>query len=60
VYSGLDVGFAVAAPVFGALMDRGVTLGIFGGAAVALLMGIASAGLVGLGLSRRSAAPVPA
>ena len=60
VYSGLDVGFAVAAPVFGALMDHGVTLGIFGGAAVALLMGIASAGLVGLGLSRRMASAVPA
>jgi MFS transporter, FSR family, fosmidomycin resistance protein len=60
VYSGLDVGFAVAAPVFGALMDHGVTLGIFGGAAVALLMGIASAGLVGLGLSRRMAGAVAA
>ncbi|WP_422016283.1 MFS transporter [Roseateles sp.] len=60
VYSGLDVGFAVAAPVFGALMDRGVTLGIFGGAALALIMGIASAGLVGLGLSRRSLGAVPA
>jgi FSR family fosmidomycin resistance protein-like MFS transporter len=55
VYSGLDVGFAVAAPVFGALMDHGVTLGIFGGAAAALALGIASAGLVGLGLARRSA-----
>ncbi len=60
VYSGLDVGFAVAAPVFGALMDRGVTLGIFGGAAAALLMGIASAGLVGMGLSRRLATPAAA
>ncbi|MFT7724750.1 MAG: MFS transporter [Roseateles sp.] len=56
VYSGLDVGFAVAAPVFGALMDRGHALGIFGGAAVALLLGIASAGLVGLGLARRPVA----
>ena len=54
------VGFAVAAPVFGALMDHGVTLGIFGGAALALVMGIASAGLVGLGLARRSAVAVPA
>lgn len=60
VYSGLDVGFAVAAPVFGALMDRGVTLGIFGGAALALIMGIASAGLVGLGLARRQAVAVAA
>lgn len=60
VYSGLDVGFAVAAPVFGALLDHGVTLGIFGGAAAALLLGIASAGLVGLGLLRRSALPVAA
>ncbi len=60
VYSGLDVGFAVAAPVFGALMDRGVTLGVFGGAAAALLLGIASAGMVGVGLSRRSAAAAAA
>jgi MFS transporter, FSR family, fosmidomycin resistance protein len=46
VYSGLDVGFALAAPVFGALMDRGWPHAVFAGAAFTLLLGVASAGLV--------------
>ncbi len=46
VYSGLDTGFAVAAPIFGALMDRGWTSGVFWGAALSLLMGIGAASLV--------------
>ena len=54
VYSGLDIGFAIAAPVFGAILDHGMPRGVFAGSALALLMGIASAGLVGLGLSRRT------
>jgi MFS family permease len=53
VYSGLDIGFAVAAPVFGAILDHGMPRGIFAGSAAALMLGIASAGLVGLGLARR-------
>ncbi|MDM4765802.1 MFS transporter [Pelomonas sp. SE-A7] len=53
VYSGLDVGFALAAPVFGALLDSGHAQAVFGGSALALCLGIASAGLVGLGLARR-------
>jgi FSR family fosmidomycin resistance protein-like MFS transporter len=52
VYSGLDVGFAVAAPVFGALLDHGRPASIFVGSALALLMGIASAGFVGLRIFR--------
>jgi MFS family permease len=48
VYSGLDLGFAIAAPVFGALLDRGAAAGVFYGAAAMLVMGVASAGLVGL------------
>ncbi|MDR7295369.1 MFS family permease [Pelomonas aquatica] len=60
VYSGLDIGFAVAAPVFGAILDHGLPRAVFAGSAAALLMGIASAGLVGLGLSRRASAAVPA
>jgi hypothetical protein len=48
VYSGLDVGFALASPVFGALLDRGQTQGIFIGAALALGCGVLSAGFVGL------------
>jgi MFS transporter, FSR family, fosmidomycin resistance protein len=55
VYSGLDVGFALAAPVFGWVLDHGHPQGVFAGSALALLMGVASAGLVGIGLARRSA-----
>lgn len=53
VYSGLDLGFSVAAPVFGALLDRGLTPGIFYGSAGALVLGVASAGLVGAGVAAR-------
>ncbi|MED5621713.1 MFS transporter [Ideonella sp. BN130291] len=62
VYSGLDLGFAIAAPVFGALMDRGSAAWVFHGAALALLMGVVSASFVGLRVARtaRSAAKVPA
>jgi MFS transporter, FSR family, fosmidomycin resistance protein len=52
VYSGLDVGFALAAPVFGALLDRGLPAGVFVGSAMALGLGVASAGLVGLRIAR--------
>jgi MFS family permease len=50
VYSGLDVGFALAAPVFGRILDHGQPAGVFLGAALTLMLGVASAGLVGLGL----------
>jgi MFS family permease len=53
VYSGLDTGFALAAPVFGAMIDHGYTSGLFVGAALALLLGIASAAVVGSGVARR-------
>lgn len=56
VYSGLDVGFALAAPVFGALLDHGQPASIFAGSALALMMGIASAGLVGLRIVKLRAA----
>jgi MFS family permease len=48
VYSGLDVGFALAAPMFGWLLDHGHAGGVFAGSGVALVLGIASAALVGL------------
>lgn len=51
VYSGLDVGFALAAPLFGALVDQGHPAGVFYGSAIALALGIASAGLVGIGIA---------
>jgi MFS transporter, FSR family, fosmidomycin resistance protein len=47
VYSGLDVGFALAAPVFGALLDGGRPQAVFWGSALTLLFGVASAALVG-------------
>ncbi len=55
VYSGLDLGFALAAPVFGAMMDRGAAAWVFHGAALALLMGVVSASLVGLRIARTRA-----
>jgi MFS family permease len=55
VYSGLDVGFAVAAPVFGWLLDHGHAGGVFAGAAAALGLGIASAAVVGLRMAHRDA-----
>jgi FSR family fosmidomycin resistance protein-like MFS transporter len=55
VYSGLDVGFALAAPVFGALLDRGLPAGVFVGSAMALGLGVASAGLVGLRVADKRA-----
>ena len=61
VYSGLDVGFALAAPAFGWLLDHGHTRGVFVGAAMALMMGVASAALVALQLrSRPAVAPAAA
>lgn len=47
VYSGLDLGFAVAAPTFGMLLDRGHPSWVFYGAALTLVMGVLSATLVG-------------
>ncbi|MGH8166612.1 MAG: MFS transporter, partial [Woeseiaceae bacterium] len=52
VYSGLDLGFALAAPVFGALLDAGSPSTVFYGAALALAIGVASASFVGAGVSR--------
>ena len=56
VYSGLDLGFAIAAPVFGAMLDHGAPASVFYGAAATLMAGVASAGLVGMGLNRRAGA----
>lgn len=55
VYSGLDIGFALAAPVFGALMDRHLPGAVFEGAALALVAGVASASLVGAKVARQRA-----
>lgn len=58
VYSGLDLGFCLAAPVFGAMLDKGLTAGIFYGSAATLALGVVSAALVGAGVAARSSRPV--
>jgi hypothetical protein len=57
VYSGLDIGFACAAPVFGMILDHGAPGSVFFGAALALALGVASASLVGLRVASLSRAP---
>ena len=56
VYSGLDIGFAIGAPIFGWVLDHGMAGGVFAGSALSLCAGISSAALVGVGLARRKAA----
>jgi predicted MFS family arabinose efflux permease len=46
VYSGLDIGFALGAPVFGALLDRGQPSAVFIGAAAALVLAVGFTGLL--------------
>ena len=58
VYSGLDIGFALAAPLFGALLDHGQPNGVFHGAALMMMLGVISASMVGLRIARGRAAPV--
>ncbi|WP_313072266.1 MFS transporter [Melaminivora sp.] len=53
VYSGLDLGFSLAAPVFGAMLDAGMTAGIFHGSAAALVLSVVSAAFVGIGVATR-------
>jgi len=47
VYSGLDLGFALAAPFFGMLLDRGMAGGVFLGSAASLVAAVVSAAMVG-------------
>ena len=60
VYSGLDLGFAVSAPLFGALVDHGQHAQVFLGAAAAMVLGIASATLVGWRMARLNTQAVAA
>ncbi len=53
VYSGLDLGFSVAAPIFGWLMDGGHPRSVFVGAAIALAVSILAAGAVGTGVHKK-------
>ncbi len=54
VYSGLDLGFALAAPVWGWLLDAGMPSAIFFGAAGVLMLGVVSAWWAG----RHSLVPI--
>ena len=60
VYSGLDLGFCLSAPVFGAMLDHGMTSGIFYGSAATLALSVVSAAMVGMGVAARAARPVAA
>jgi predicted MFS family arabinose efflux permease len=54
VYSGLDLGFALAAPLMGALLDAGHANAVFYAAAAALVAGVGSATLVGGRIAARN------
>ncbi|MBF6631645.1 MAG: MFS transporter [Comamonas sp.] len=56
VYSGLDLGFAVAAPIFGWMMDHQMPNAVFFGAALALAVSVLSAGAVGVKLHQQRSA----
>ena len=47
VYSGLDLGFCLAAPVFGAMLDAHIYGGVFYGSAATLALSVVSAAFVG-------------
>ena len=53
VYSGLDLGFCLSAPVFGYLLDHGMTHQVFFGSALALALSVVSAMFVGSHVGRR-------
>jgi MFS transporter, FSR family, fosmidomycin resistance protein len=57
VYSGLDLGFALAAPVWGYLLDTGQPSAIFFGAASALILSVVSAWCVGIKPRQLAAIP---
>jgi MFS transporter, FSR family, fosmidomycin resistance protein len=56
VYSGLDTGFALAAPIFGWMMDRQLHSEVFFGAAIALAVSVWAATAVGVNVHRRKTA----
>lgn len=59
VYSGLDLGFAMGAPIFGWLMDRHLPGAIFTGAAAALVLSVLAAATVGRGVQRARQQTLP-
>lgn len=58
VYSGLDLGFSLAAPIFGWMMDRQQPHWVFYGAGVALAVSVLAAGAVGANVHQRRAQAV--
>lgn len=56
VYSGLDLGFCLAAPVFGAMLDAHIYGGVFFGSAATLALSVVSAAFVGQKVAQRYAA----
>ena len=54
VYSGLDLGFCLAAPIFGYMLDHGLSQGVFYGAAIALVLSVVSAVVVGDGVNKKN------
>ena len=56
VYSGLDLGFCLAAPVFGYMLDHQMNNAVFYGSAIALMLSVVSAVIVGDGISKKSKA----
>ena len=53
VYSGLDLGFSLAAPIFGWMMDRQQPHWVFYGAGIALAVSVLAAGAVGSNVHER-------
>lgn len=60
VYSGLDLGFCLAAPVFGYMLDHHMNNAVFYGSAMALLLSVVSAVVVGDGVSKKNKAAMAA
>lgn len=56
VYSGLDTGFAVAAPIFGWMLDQQMHSQVFFGAALALAVSVLAASAVGVQLHQKRVA----
>ena len=54
VYSGLDLGFCLAAPVFGYMLDHQMNNTVFYGSAIALALSVVSAVIVGDGVSKKN------
>lgn len=57
VYSGLDLGFCLAAPVFGAMLDAQMHGSVFFGSATALALSVVSAAFVGQKVALKLSTP---